>query len=114
MKYNPFNNDQGRIQPPPDLQHERLDAPDDLPELRSESIVNYAWIAALVIGVVLAIVLVVGSSAIVRSLKAYYAKEAYAEKLCTEKYGLFGQWRYDGKILECSSAVTGMVTRISL
>lgn len=113
MKYNPFNNDQGRIQPPPDLQHKPLDAPDDLLELRSESIVNYAWVAAFVIGAVLAIVLVVGSSAIVRSLKAYYAKEAYAEQVC-QQHGLFLQWRYDGEILECSSAVTGMVTRISL
>jgi hypothetical protein len=111
MKTHAYNNNQGRWRD--DMP--RLSEPKDLPELHSETVIAYAWIVALIAGVVIALLLVCGASMIAKSFAAHESRESVAQAICVEKYGQYGQWRYQSEIeLWCSSAATGAVRVVML
>jgi hypothetical protein len=107
------NTDQGRGTCP--LMLGSLPEPKDLPELEKEKLIGWVWIASLVALIALCIALLAGSAWIARKYKAYQAKETVAQAICFEKYGQYGQWRYESDSeLWCSSAVTGAVRVVLL
>jgi hypothetical protein len=109
MKTNPYNNNQGRGW------GSHLPKPKDLPELEREAVIGWVWIAALVALIALCVALLAGSAWIARTYAAHEARETVAQAICFEKYGQYGQWRYqsDGE-LWCSSAATGEVRVVML
>jgi hypothetical protein len=111
MKTHPYNNNQGRWRD----EMPRLTEPKDLPELERETVIGWAWIAGLVTLIALCIALLAGSAWIARKYKAYQARETVAQAICFEKYGQYGQWRYESESeLWCSSALTGAVLVVML